>query len=218
MNIALLMERRHALLKREINAIWNHKPGFLSFPMFESFYGEPHRAYHNFEHLNQMYEVYNSCSDVVSLDAEAMANIELFIWWHDVIYQPRRKDNEYLSAQLFASCTKGIHTPVYDAILCSVHSGQAHNSKDWVKHCLDLDLSAMMQPKAFKRNGVKIEEEFRHLPLFTFLQGRKAFFKKLLSYEQIYYNPFGLKLFEDGEWMARTNIENEIIRLEKMGI
>jgi predicted metal-dependent HD superfamily phosphohydrolase len=55
-------------------------------------YEEAHRHYHNLEHINEM----------LALAASVPSpELELAIWYHDAIYDPKASDNEALSAALF---------------------------------------------------------------------------------------------------------------------
>ncbi|WVV47354.1 hypothetical protein THH46_22260 [Pseudomonas sp. NA13] len=47
-------------------------------------YGEPHRAYHNLQHLKECLQVRR----FVNAACQACAEIDLALWFHDVIYDP----------------------------------------------------------------------------------------------------------------------------------
>src|ERR1035437_2872404 len=67
---------------------------------YVSCYVEPHRFYHNLDHLSDlMYRIKNG---KWSLEIkEILEGIALF---HDVVYNPHKTDNEYLSAERFYGC------------------------------------------------------------------------------------------------------------------
>jgi predicted metal-dependent HD superfamily phosphohydrolase len=55
-------------------------------------YGEPHRHYHTAQHLDE-------CFAQMARDlAQRPAEVELALWFHDSIYEPKRQDNEAKSA------------------------------------------------------------------------------------------------------------------------
>ncbi|MCK5918607.1 MAG: hypothetical protein KAG34_09285, partial [Cocleimonas sp.] len=58
------------------------------------FYAESHRAYHTFEHI----KVCLTHLDNVSNKLENAFEVELALWFHDVIYDPSSKTNEFDSA------------------------------------------------------------------------------------------------------------------------
>jgi len=73
--------------EKELNVILNH-------------YNEPHRFYHNFDHIISMFE------SVIEQEIEFKekiidTNLFLSILYHDIIYDPKRNDNEEKSVELF---------------------------------------------------------------------------------------------------------------------
>ena len=70
-----------------------------AYPVFDrlvSAYSEPHRFYHTLEHLSEMFKVAARLSDA----ADNAAPVQLGIWFHDAVYDPRVTDNEERSAAL----------------------------------------------------------------------------------------------------------------------
>ena len=58
-------------------------------------YREPHRAYHNCQHLQECLQVRR----LINAACHAPAEVDLALWFHDAIYDPLRSDNELRSAQ-----------------------------------------------------------------------------------------------------------------------
>src|SRR4051794_22476684 len=72
-----------------------------AYPVFDRLvaaYSEPHRHYHNLEHIAEMLRVVDRLSKFAA-DPDA---VRLAVWFHDAVYDPRAKDNEKLSAILAA--------------------------------------------------------------------------------------------------------------------
>ena len=59
-------------------------------------YAEPHRAYHTAQHLEECL----GWLDEAASTAQAPRIVELALWYHDAVYEPRRDDNEQASAEL----------------------------------------------------------------------------------------------------------------------
>src|SRR4051812_42451988 len=79
-------------------AHYSVEPG-AAYPVFDRLvaaHSEPHRHYHTLEHLNEMFKVAGKLADAAN---DPMA-IQLAIWFHDAVYDPRGKDNEERSAAL----------------------------------------------------------------------------------------------------------------------
>src|SRR5215475_7614762 len=57
-------------------------------------YSEPHRHYHTHQHLAECFE---RVQEIISL-AEHPAEVNVGLWFHDVIYDTQRHDNEERSA------------------------------------------------------------------------------------------------------------------------
>src|ERR1044071_2302778 len=82
-------------LWRKLGVDKNPQP---SFDELEARYNEPHRAYHNLAHIADCLE---QCAAARQL-AEAPLAVELAIWFHDAVYDPRAGDNEERSVELAA--------------------------------------------------------------------------------------------------------------------
>jgi len=65
-------------------------------------YSEPHRHYHDLRHVSRcLMEL-----DEARSQADNPFEVELAIWFHDAVYDPRRSDNEEASAR-YAKKTLG---------------------------------------------------------------------------------------------------------------
>ena len=59
-------------------------------------YGESGRHYHTLAHVQQCLETFDALRD----DAENPDAVEMALWFHDAVYDTRKKDNEAMSAGL----------------------------------------------------------------------------------------------------------------------
>src|ERR1700744_4870765 len=60
-------------------------------------YAAPNRHYHNLAHVEDCLDKLAGISSLSATEREILTEA---IWWHDVVYDPTRSDNEQLSAQL----------------------------------------------------------------------------------------------------------------------
>ena len=60
-------------------------------------YAAPNRAYHNLAHVE---DCLDKLARVEGLSAAEREILTEAIWWHDVVYDPTRSDNEEFSARL----------------------------------------------------------------------------------------------------------------------
>ena len=76
--------------------------GHLSSELWEKFeeaYTESHRHYHTLSHVTKMLDEFPDPSQAI---------LRLAVWFHDVIYDPRRSDNEKMSADLVGQWMPGL--------------------------------------------------------------------------------------------------------------
>ena len=70
-----------------------------AYPLFDRLvaaYQEPHRHYHNLEHITEMLKIVGKLAD----SATPLPALQLAVWFHDAVYDPHAKDNEEQSAVL----------------------------------------------------------------------------------------------------------------------
>ena len=170
-------------------------------------YSEPHRSYHNLRHVNSMLDEL----DRVMQGGVAM---ELAIWFHDVIYDPKSKDNETRSAEFFEACMGGIvAAPLADEVVRLIEATDysrersGRQDEDLIR---DIDLSVLAaDPADYLAYCSAIRAEYSHVTDPDFVVGRLAILKRL-SVSPIYFTDHFLELEE----AASRNIDSEIKRLE----
>src|SRR5262245_33859408 len=99
------------------------KPATDLFDQVLARYDEPQRHYHTARHLDECFAQLDGARGL----AERPAEVELALWFHDAIYEPKKTDNEALSAiwARTAAITAGLDRDAADRvevlILCTRH-------------------------------------------------------------------------------------------------
>lgn len=177
------------------------------FEQLKVHYEGPSRHYHNSSHIDWMLQHLDQTK--VKSDA-----IEFAIWFHDVIYDPTKDDNEKQSAKFFETLTSSflpdqLRIRVIALILATDPRQSSSNPEE---HLLcDIDLSILGAPPAiYDQYAINIKEEYDHVPSELFRKGRAAVLQNFL-HSPIYQTKDFLEL----EDPARANLKREISRLIK---
>lgn len=136
-------------------------------------YNEPHRHYHNFEHIFRLIELYFN-----SYDDKLNNNICDAIVFHDIIYDPFSSTNELDSAEFYKANIDVFNQDVYDAIL-STKDHKPVNSISETLIKLDLhdllygDMSTLIE------NEYKIFKEYQFVDYNIYTEERCRILKNL---------------------------------------
>lgn len=150
-------------------------------------YRAPHRQYHNEQHLDECL----SCFRDIRNQSQHPAEIELAIWFHDAIYNPRRKNNEELSADWARREALRCGVPhesadrIHALILATKHHSPpvTHDAQILV----DVDLAILAaEPSRFDQYEKQVREEYSWIPGFVFRHKRRQLLKALLKRQSIY--------------------------------
>jgi predicted metal-dependent HD superfamily phosphohydrolase len=174
-------------------------------------YEEPHRAYHTLSHIAHCLDELDSAR---GLAADAVA-VEMALWYHDAVYDPRAKDNEQRSAGLAAQAaavmglSAGFGDRVAGLILVSTHRAPAEDPDP--RLFADIDLSILGQPEAaFDEYERQVRLEYSWVPEPAFRAGRSAILRSFLQRPSIYGTGFFRGKYEAA---ARRNLSRSIARL-----
>jgi predicted metal-dependent HD superfamily phosphohydrolase len=173
-----------------------------------SAYTAPDRHYHDIRHIAHCL----SELDGVRHLAHNPQALEVAIWFHDVVYDGRQKDNEEQSAQVTAAALRKLGASeafideVQQLILFTRHDVEPTTSDG--KLMADIDLASLaLAPERFDENSRRIRSEYLHVPEDLFLRGRNDMLGGLLKRPRIYYTD----AFHDRyEGQARENLERAV--------
>jgi predicted metal-dependent HD superfamily phosphohydrolase len=166
-------------------------------------------AYHNLTHLQDCLKEFTNRKN----EARDPIAVELAIWFHDAIYNPRANDNEAKSAQMaadFLSNTKWEHS-VPKLILATKHQDEP-SSHDAQLLC-DIDLGILSSESSTYRDyAMAIRNEYGWVEEEAYRNGRTAVLKSFLDRPFIFALPASRDLSEK---RARQNINRELEDLNK---
>ncbi len=192
---------RHSSDELLIDSLWQE---------LESHYTQNNRHYHNLTHiadlLNQWEHFHHELShpDI----------IQFAIWYHDVIYDIKRKDNEKKSADLAMlrltqlGLSETQYTLCHDLILAT-KTHTLNNAKDLdVKWMIDFDLAILGRDwPIYIQYTQQVRKEYSLYPDLVFKPGRKKVLSTFLERERIYQTALYHHQYES---QARENLKREM--------
>ena len=172
-------------------------------------YSEQGRFYHNLSHIKSLLNLLESFHGKI----QNPHAIIFSIWFHDVVYNPERNDNEEESASLASETLEELHVNretiqcVKDLILAT-KTHRADNLSGDEQLFLDMDLAILgMGEETYKKYSQAIRQEYSWVPEPTYRISRKKILASFIDRESIYFTDEMKKRFEN---QARKNISDEI--------
>jgi len=145
-------------------------------------YSEPHRAYHNLEHIKACLRILDSLPEEVGKTPA----VELAIWFHDLVYLPQKRLNEEKSAVIFARASDLLDIPMDIVaratwlIMLTTHKHLPQLDDEWL--LCDIDLSILGEDReTFDKYEEQIREEYKHVPEDMYKHGRAAILRMFLD-------------------------------------
>ena len=158
-------------------------------------WSEPHRRYHDLAHLAAVLGLVAALPGAADPDA-----VRLAAWYHDIAYDPRRTDNEQVSA---ARARVGLRGLVPDQrideverlVLLTAGHDPAPDDANGAVLC-DADLAVLAgPPDAYAAYASAVREEYAHLSDAEFTAGRIAVLEQLLALPALYRLPDAPRLW-----------------------
>lgn len=174
-------------------------------------YSASDRYYHSLTHIQDCLSIFDE-TQFLAAQPEA---VELAIWFHDAIYDPKRSDNEERSAAWAkaAIAQSGLSSELAEyvsSLILATHHHAIAQDKD-TQLLLDVDLSILGQkPEIYWRYEENIRKEYAWIPEDFFRQKRIEILRSFLERSHIYY----LDIYQDKlERQARQNLKQAIAML-----
>jgi predicted metal-dependent HD superfamily phosphohydrolase len=176
-------------------------------------WSEPHRRYHDLRHLAAVLGLVDELAPAAS-DPVA---VRLAAWYHDVVYDPQRDDNERVSAERARAGLRGLVdeprlAEVERLVLLTAGHDPAPGDADGAVLC-DADLSVLASdPENYAVYASAVREEYGHLSDAEFTAGRIAVLERLLALPELYRLP---AVAADWSPRARANLTAELSLLRQ---
>lgn len=192
------------------------------FPFIVSQYTQMHRFYHNLGHVQSLLQY----AEKYSQQLKNIPALEWAIWFHDSIYDPQSKENEFNSNQVwlqFVQEAKNIDELTNKTVQAMILGSASHTLNTIPKELLtendedvlsffDFDLSILSSEKSvYKEYAQSIRKEYAHVPEKLYKEGRIKVLEVFLSRE-IYYS----QTFKALEPQAKENMQKELMKLKNI--
>jgi predicted metal-dependent HD superfamily phosphohydrolase len=197
----------------DVLAVGGTAPTTVEFRDLVAAYSEAHRHYHTLAHVTACLGALDAYRELAIRPSE----IAVALWFHDVVYDTRRDDNEARSAER-AGRFLHAHRVAADSIgriermiLATRHS-EATTRGDTAL-LIDIDLGILGQPApVFDRYDDDIRREYAWVADDAYRAGRRRVLEGFLARSCIYATP----PFHDAfEAPARANLGRALARLQR---
>ncbi|MDF1754233.1 MAG: hypothetical protein P1U89_15720 [Verrucomicrobiales bacterium] len=191
------------------NRSWESECASRCWEELEKRYEGAARFYHSFFHIE------DCLNQLGELKLEASSAIELAIWFHDVIYEIDRSDNEAISGDFAVAWLEqlgesaGMCEAVDRLINATDHRSASEAMDEQI--IVDIDLSILgSEPARYHRYCQQIRAEYSEIPDEVYRDGRARVLRSFLQRPVIYRSEF----YQGLEEPARENLVAELSGLE----
>ena len=177
-----------------------------------SAYQAKERFYHNLRHISDLFSLWKQYQSLLQYP-EILA---LCIWFHDIVYQVDRKDNEQKSAERalhyleHSELSSTALTQVYQSIRATQQHQLSFDYPD-LAYLLDFDLAVLGGDwESYMEYTQQIRKEYHIYPDELYRPGRRKVLEHFLARENLYFTAFA-----QAEWeaQARSNLKMELSSL-----
>ncbi len=147
--------------------------------------------------------------------AQRSEEVEMAIWFHDAVYNPKASDNEEKSVAFanrsFAGAT--ILTEFAERVGQLIMATKTHEANSGSDAALltDIDLSILGQPeKRFDEYESQIRQEYAWVPEPVYRVERAKILRKFLARKRVFATEWFQKKYEDA---ARQNLQSSVKKL-----
>lgn len=172
-------------------------------------YTNKNRYYHNLGHLEYMIEKAQQYKEKLT-DPDT---VFFSIFYHDIVYDPKRQDNEQKSAEIARENLSRLGVPSEKIVNCQnqIISTKAHSRsiENDINYLLDFDLAILGEsPELYTDYTKKIRKEYSIYPDFLYKRGRKKVLQHFIEMDRIFKTE---EFYNNYERQARENMKTELI-------
>jgi predicted metal-dependent HD superfamily phosphohydrolase len=168
-------------------------------------YSAAGRHYHNLQHITDCLAALDGLAGLGNRDREILVAA---IWWHDIVYDPTRSDNEEQSARL---AEQDLRPDLRDEVgrlirLTRTHKVEPADRLGAIMISIDLGILGA-DAATYASYAAAIRREYSHVPDDAYRAGRAAVLESFAARPAIYPDAsFAARL----EAQARVNIAREL--------
>lgn len=175
----------------------------------ETAYSSPGRHYHTLRHIEQMLTALDEVKEACT-DPEA---IRLAIFYHDIVYNAQRKDNEARSAVIARKRLAMLGFKRIGKVVALILATQKHEKSEDrdTNYLLDIDLNILGAAwPQYLDYAQQVREEYIIYPDELYKPGRVQVLRHFLSAARIFKTDY---FYNKLEARARGNLQKEIMLL-----
>lgn len=189
----------------------SHSIALDIFASIHAAYDEPARVYHTLDHLRSIFSLLETVPDPHA----SSPRVVFAVWFHDLVYEPHRGDNEELSAQRaeLDLVRLGAEADAAAAVAAMIRctAGYAAIADPETALLLDADLAILgSEPGEYDKYRSAIRAEFAWVEEERYRTVRADVLRQFLDRGTIYSLPYFAERFEA---RALENIERELNEL-----
>lgn len=174
----------------------------------EAAHNNKKRVYHSLTHLENLFLELEPIKDQI----EDWDTVSWAVFYHDIVYNVRKQDNEERSADLAVERLQAIGYPTRKVERCKAQiiatkSHAVSNDQD-ANLLTDADLSILGKDwDTYSAYFKAIRKEYKIYPKVLYNPGRKKVLTHFLEMDQLFKTDYFRELYEE---QARQNIEQEL--------
>lgn len=205
------LEARWLALASNLNIVTEHAARWWD--EIHRCHSEPQRRYHTLEHLAELLSFLDSPFGE-PIETHRRSLVELAIFFHDIVYDPKSATNEEDSADLYRRFAAEVGLPDSTSTTVSLwilwtkaHAAPAGTAEDALLF-LDFDMAILSKPwKSYYLYAAQVRQEYEFIPEEVYRVKRPEYFRRQLSdTSHRFYLSKGLAHFEE---RARRNLARE---------